>query len=88
MNQYLKTIDKMDRVLKSLVERPELAKNINRKKFRAYKQELLPICNQLKQIDPQVGELMDQFDPERFRRNMYYFKARVMIDKIETILGN
>ncbi|MFC7439820.1 hypothetical protein [Laceyella putida] len=41
------------------------------------------ICHQLKQIDPGVGESPETPDAGRLRRNLYYFKAQMLLQQIE-----
>ncbi|PRZ14881.1 hypothetical protein CLV36_105197 [Laceyella sediminis] len=41
------------------------------------------ICHQLKQIDPNVGESSEKPDAGQVRRNLYYFKAQMLLRQIE-----
>jgi hypothetical protein len=41
------------------------------------------ICHQLKQIDPNVGESSENPDAGQVRRNLYYFKAQMLLRQIE-----
>lgn len=41
------------------------------------------ILNQLKQLDPKVGQSHDVPDAEQMRRNLYYFKAQMLLQQIE-----